>query len=107
MAKKKELDKETAKIEAIGSAIKDLVGSAGWAEVKKRLIKKVVNLQLITAADLQSAPEGTLTSLIAAKTTAARILLEWLQDVEGTVEQLDGNKDLIESVAEGIVLNID
>ena len=107
MAKRKELDKETQKVESIGNAIKELVGSTGWAEARRRLIRKATELQLIGNIDIQNATGTDLVSLIAAKTTAARILLEWLRDIEGTAEQHDANKELITQTAEDIVMNVD
>ena len=104
---KKELDKETAKIVMTGEAIKDLVGSRGWAEARHRLIKEVANLNNISNLDVLQSDPTTIIQVIAAKTTAAKILLTWLRDIEGTAEQHDGNAALIEKEIEGLVMNME
>jgi hypothetical protein len=107
MAKKtKELDKETAKIEAVGTIIKDLVGSSGWAEARKRLFRKVAELQMITNVEIQNADATALVQIIAANTRAARILLEWLRDIEGSAEQHDGNAEILVQEVESIVMEV-
>ncbi len=107
MARKaKETDKETAKIEEIGQAVKDLVGSSGWGEARRRLLKKVAQLKNISNLTDISDP-STIMQVIAAKNTAADILVAWLRDVEGTAEQHDGNAALIEKEIEGLVMELE
>lgn len=107
MAKKKELDKETLKIDAVGTAIKGLVGSDGWVEARKRLVRKVAELKMISGKDIQEATPETIIQVIASKETAATILLDWLRDIEGTVEQHDGNQELMVNEVENIVMDLD
>ncbi len=107
MAKKiKELDKETAKIEQTGAVIKDLVGSTGWAEARKRLFRKVAELQMITNVEIQNADANSIVQIVAANTRAAKILLEWLRDIEGSVEQFEGNKEILVNEVESIVMEV-
>lgn len=107
MAKKvTQLDTETAAVEAVGKSIKDLVGSSGWAEARKRLVRKVAELKMISGIDIQQATPETIIQVIASKNVAADILMAWLRDVEGTAEQHEGNQNLITEAVEGIVVEI-
>lgn len=106
MAKNKELDTETAAIQKQGLVLKDLTKSEGWGIAKKRLIRKIGQLKMITGLDIQNATPETIIQVIASKNTAADILLEWLRDIEGTVEQHDGNAQLVEQAVEEGLLQI-
>lgn len=98
-----QLDKETAKVSTEGTALKNLVKSDGWNIVRQRFLQKVSSLMNLENLPLEALDGVSLLQVIAAKKTAKDILLEFLKDIEGDVEQFDGNKEMMKSFEEIII----
>ena len=81
------MDKETAKQITRTSEIAETVKSHGWGEVKMMLFDKIMELNDITT--LAEADPSKLMIIIAAKQEAVKILMEWLNDVEGIAKSSD------------------
>jgi hypothetical protein len=91
---KKKADKETQLIVQQGQAIKDLVDSNGWQEVRKRLIQDVAAIRDITSLTETSDP-AKLFQEVAARQIAAEILINWIRGVEGDADQFRNNAELL------------
>lgn len=101
---KKETDLETQQLLRDGESLKALCKSDGWQIVRKRFIGKIGELLNINSTDILSADANTIVQVIGAKKTAADILTKILRDIDGSVDQHDGNKAMMISVEEDFVL---
>jgi hypothetical protein len=81
------MDKETAKQIRISDEVKQMTKSSGWGEVKRMIFDKIMELNDITS--LAEADPTKLMIIIAAKQEAVKILLEWLNSVEGIAKNSD------------------
>ena len=100
----KKLDKETLKITRDGQAIKDMTASDGWQLAKRKLVDKISKLLNIENVNVQNADATTIMAVITANKEAAKILMNWIKDVEGDVAQFDGNQSLYQQIEEEIIL---
>lgn len=91
---KKKADKETQLVVQQGQAIKDLVDSNGWQEVRKRLVQDVAAIRDITSLT-EIADPSRLFQEVAARQIAAEILINWIRGVEGDAEQFRSNAELL------------
>lgn len=107
MAKKKELDKETQKVQTKGDNVRGLTSHEGWPIVRSMLHKKVGELLSLTSDVLTQSDPNTIIQIIAAKKRAADILVQWLNDVEGIAKQAEGNAPLLESIVYDFIINGD
>ena len=97
---KKVIDKETDSIIKDGEALRVLCKSAGWQIVRRRFINKIGELLNINSTDILSADASSIVQIIGAKKTSADILTKFLKDIDGTVEQHEGNKAMMTSIEE-------
>jgi hypothetical protein len=70
-------------------AVWEFVDSDGWKYVKDDLIKKINDLQSLMNVEGET-PEQVMLDIKVRKNVIA-ILLEWIKDVEGQVDQHIGN----------------
>ena len=81
------MDKQTAKKIRQSEEIKNMVMSAGWQEAKAMIFTKIMELNDLTS--LAEADPQKLMIIIAAKQEAVKILIEWLNEVEGIAKNSD------------------
>lgn len=96
---RKKVDKETQQLIQTGEAIKNLVESSAWQEVRKRLIRDVSAIRDITSLT-QLNNEKMLFQEVAARQIAAEILLNWLKGIEGDAEQFRSNAQMLQDTYE-------
>lgn len=89
------MDNETKEVLTVQDTIKKLTEHEGWGFVRSLLMSKIVDLQDINDVDTTS-PENAVRD-IKARQFAGKILLEWLNEIEGTVEQSKSNNSLLPS----------
>ena len=78
--------KQTQKILSDNQDLKELVDSKGWLVAKKKLYDYIFALESLSNIDLTKTPEEIAKEVII-KFTIKDILLKWVADVEGSVEQ--------------------
>jgi hypothetical protein len=96
----KKIDKETDKLVKENESLKDLIKSSGWQIVRTNFIKKIGELYSINSIDILNTPASDIVQVIGAKKTAADILTKILKDIDGSVDQFDGNRAMMKSVEE-------
>lgn len=87
------MDEETKTVLTIQDSLKQLVEHDGWSTVRSLLMGKIIELQSIDDIDTTS-PENAVRD-IKARQFAGKILLDWLNEIEGTVEQTKSNNSLL------------
>lgn len=87
------MNEETAKILSEQDKLRLLTEHDGWATVKALLMGTVVELQSIDGIDTSS-PENVVID-IKSRQIASKKLLDWLREIEGTVEQGKTNDSLL------------
>ena len=97
---KNELDQETQRIAQQGAELKAMCESEGWKIAKQKLYEKVANLLNINSTEILNAEASTIIQVIASRKTAADILGQFIKDIEGDVEQHQGNKEMMQAVDE-------
>lgn len=83
-------DVETKNVEDRGKKLKELVDSEGWQLAKTLLSDKILDIQSIMNID-ETDPVKVFQE-VQTRRIVAGIILEWLQDVEGTALQYESNK---------------
>ena len=83
------LDKETYQLAKEQEKYKQLVDSDGWAEARKLLLDKLAEMTSVMNIETTN-PEEILVE-IGARQLARNVMLEWIQEVEGTAAQYKAN----------------
>lgn len=96
----KEVDAETQKLQRDGQELKNMVQSDGWKIARGRLVERMANLMNIASVDVMQADPATIVQVIGARKLAADELISFLRDIEGSVEQFEGNKEMMKSIEE-------
>ena len=97
------IDAETAKQLRVSDNIKRLTKSDGWTEVKMMIFNKIMELNDITT--LVEIDPSKLMIIIAAKQEAVKILVEWLNEVEGIAKNSDFlKKQFLEKQTEDFIM---
>lgn len=97
------MDTKTAKIIRQSEEVKAMVQSNGWGEVKAMIFEKIMALNDITS--LSEADPSKLMIIIAAKQEAVKILIEWLNEVEGMAKNSDYlKKQFLEKQKEDFII---
>lgn len=100
----KTLDKETQKIFSQGEALKDMTESKGWQVAKELLLKKAANL--LNMADISDLNPNTIVQIIGIRQETAKNLIEWLKEIEGTVDQHKGNIETYSEITDEYIVNL-
>ena len=87
-----------------GEAIKETLKSNGWGLIRAKLTEQIMDLQSVMNIDAEN-PEEVVRD-IKARRTAIDILVSWLKDVEGDLEQYEDNKNLLEDEDNGIIKRV-
>ena len=100
------IDKQTARKIKQSDDIKNMTLSDGWREVKAMIFTRIMELNDITS--LAEADPQKLMIIIAAKQEAVKILLEWLNEVEGIAKNSDYlKKQFLEQQKEDFLIQFD
>lgn len=95
-------DKETQEILSDADHVKALLESKGWAVIKPKFDKRVLDMQNI--ANLDMSKTETITIQLQARIMAAAEMGEWwLKDVVGFVEQQEANNRQIQETSESYI----
>lgn len=86
------MDKETYDVLSEEKKIEQLVKSEEWALVRKKFIDAVLDLQSIR--NIQLTDSQSVAIEVQSRNLAVNILMEWMQDVEGTAEK-SKNSDVV------------
>lgn len=86
------MDKETYDVLSEEKKIEQLVKSEEWALVRKKFIDAVLDLQSIR--NIQLTDPQSVAIEVQSRNLAVNILMEWMQDVEGTAEK-SKNSDVV------------
>lgn len=97
MAKEK-IDKKTQKLLDDGRELKNLVESSGWQTAKKELLKKLAVLDSITSLPSMKSEDRLLEMSI--REGVISVILEWIRDIEGSVEQHKQNTKALSEIRE-------
>lgn len=89
-------DKDTKKVIEDGEALKAMAESQGWGIAKRKLFLKVNDLVSILGIKATNANE--VMEEVASKQLASKILLDWVQEIEGDVAQYKGHKQTLEQI---------
>ena len=93
----KEIDKETQKVYKEGEKAYYLVKSEDWQWAKKKLLRKLSNLDSVRTLNKKE----DLNQQIKVRNLAIDMILEWLDEIEGTAQQhSEQNKELLKKVEE-------
>lgn len=85
------MDDETKKVVSEQQPIAKLTETEGWAEARKKLVDKILDLQ--NAFNIQDTGDAQMLVIdVRARKLATNILYDWLREIEGTKEQYNANK---------------
>ncbi len=91
-----EEDKETQKVFKEGETAMYLTKSGEWKWAKRKLLQKLSNLDSVKTLKKENVVQE-----IKVRQMTINIILEWLDEIEGTAQQhLEQNKELLEKVEE-------
>lgn len=102
---KSKLDKQTQKIFSQGEQLKSMTESSGWSIAKEMLLKRAANL--LNLADISDLNPSTIVQVIGIRQETAKNLLQWIKEVEGTVEQHNGNVSSYFEIKDEYIINVD
>ena len=105
MGRPKKLDPATEKIFTRGEHLKSLTEHAGWSEFREMLLRKVASL--INLSDITTPDAKTIVALIVGRQEASKVLLAWLADIEGTVQQHKANLGAYDAVKDEYIISMD
>lgn len=103
---KNELDIDTRKVVSDGEKLKGLVEHSGWVIARALLLKKAAQYMSIDAMEVQNSDATTILQIIASRKLIAKGLMEWLQEIEGQVEQYKGNVPIFEDLIQEHILRM-
>lgn len=101
------LDKETMEILAKGEEINNFTNSTGWGIVKRNLLERAARLTDISSIDITTNSPEDLLIQIKVNRKASQELLDWLKDVEGSVELHKANKDAVKAIHNELIFVVD
>ena len=81
------------KIITDGEAIRETIKSNGWGLIRRKLTDKIMDLQSVMNIEAKTPEEAV--NDIRARKSSIEILVSWLKDVEGDLEQYEDNKNLL------------
>lgn len=87
------MDKETSKQMSRGEAMKQMTDHTGWGYARQMLMDKLMDYQSVRNIDSESPEEAV--RQIAVRQQVCDVVLSWLQEVEGEVEQHASNVGLM------------
>lgn len=103
---KVEIDRDTRKVISDGEKMKSTVESAGWGILRNLLLKRAADYYSIGNIDVQQTPAGNLVQVIVARKMVADELMQWLREVESSVEQYKGNVPIFEDLIQEHILRV-
>lgn len=94
-----ELDKETKKILTDDEKVARFVASDDWKEVKKRLFNKLIAFDSIAGIDKgEKRSFEDIGREAAMREGVSRMVLEWVQEIEGTASHQRSTADLMKKI---------
>lgn len=96
------LDKETGKIRDRGLKLREFTKSEAWGDIKSQLTDKLVSLADITT--LSEADPMVMLQEIKVRKLAIGLVMGWVREVEGQVNQFDANEQAFQTIKEESVI---
>lgn len=93
-----EIDKETQEVLKEGETASFLAKNDDWKWAKKKLLQKLSNLDSVRTLEKTIEKKGDVGLEIKARNMTIKMILEWLDEIEGIAEQYEENKKLLEDV---------
>lgn len=97
----REEDIETKTVESRGKLLKELSENPGWHLAKSILSDKILDIQSIMNID-DTDPIKVFQE-VQTRRIAAGLILEWLQEIEGTAQQYEANTKTNENVRGAVI----
>ena len=92
------LDKETGKIRDKGIKLKEFTKSEAWGDIKSQLMEKLLALADITT--LSEAEPITLLQEIKVRKDVINLVVGWVREIEGQVNQYEANETAFKAIKE-------
>lgn len=96
------LDKETSAIRQKGLKLKEFTKSDAWGDIKGQLTEKLVALADITT--LSETDPMVMLQEIKVRKLAINLVMGWVREIEGQVNQHDANESAFQSIKEESVI---
>ncbi len=93
-----ELDKETTKVFEDGQKMQDFVENDGWKLVKRKLFDKLITFDSISGVPKDKKSLEEIGKEAVMREAVVDIIIQWIQEVEGTVNQHKSSRKVIEEI---------
>lgn len=91
------MDLETRKQYTQGEIIKNLVKGEGWLEAKRQLLELIADMNSVENIDLE---KGNIALDVGARQLATKMMLGWIQEIEGQAEQHRASEQAYSKIAD-------
>lgn len=92
------LDIETQEVFKEGEKAHFLIKGKDWQWAKRKLLQNLSNLDSVRTLEKILKDKGDVALEIKARTMTIKMVLEWLDEIEGIAEQHKGNKEAFEDI---------